>query len=56
MEKQLEEMRAAYQLNEDKLDYNGHVLRARAVENSSALVQQKRRIAQLRDSLSGLKV
>ncbi len=53
---QLGDMRAACQLNEDQLDYNGHVLREAASENLVALSQEKRKVAQLQDSLSGLKV
>ncbi len=53
---QLEDMHAACQLNEDQLNYNGHVLRDAATENLIALSQEKRKIAQLRDYLSGLKV
>lgn len=56
MEKQVVAMCATWQLSEDKLDYDGRVLRERAPENAIALMQQKRRIAQLRDSLSTLKV
>lgn len=56
MELQLEEMRAEYQLNEDKLDYDGHILQEKANENLMAVRQQKRKIARLRDSLLGLKV
>ncbi len=56
MELQLEEMRATYQLGEDKLVNDEHMLREKTTENVVALKQQKRKIAQLRDSLSGLKV
>jgi hypothetical protein len=56
MEMQLEKMRATFYLKEDKLDYEGRVLRERTVENAGTLTQQKRRIAQVKDSLSCLKV
>ncbi|EIE20915.1 hypothetical protein COCSUDRAFT_43789 [Coccomyxa subellipsoidea C-169] len=55
MELQLEEMHATYQLGEDKLVNDEHMLREKTTENVLALKQQKRKIAQLRDSLSGLK-
>ena len=52
LEQQLEEMRATYQLNTEKLEYNFTVLTARDVENSSTIQQQKRKLARLQDVLS----
>jgi dynein regulatory complex protein 1 len=52
LEQQLEEMRATYQLNTEKLEYNFTVLTARDVENSATIQQQKRKLARLQDVLS----
>ncbi len=54
LEQQLEEMRATYQLNTEKLEYNYRVLTERDMENSATLAQQKRRLTRLKDSLSTL--
>lgn len=48
-------MRAIYQLNSEKLDYNYKVLIERDSENQATISQQKRKIARLRDAFSGLK-
>ena len=44
LEQQLEEMRATYQLNTEKLEYNFRVLTERDLENSATLGQQKRKL------------
>lgn len=54
MEQQLEEMRATYQLNTEKLEYNYRVLTERDMENSATLSHQKRKLTKLKDALSGL--
>eukprot|EP01006_Ploeotia_vitrea_P047123 TRINITY_DN67094_c10_g1_i2.p1 TRINITY_DN67094_c10_g1~~TRINITY_DN67094_c10_g1_i2.p1 ORF type:complete len:652 (+),score=141.45 TRINITY_DN67094_c10_g1_i2:67-2022(+) len=54
LEQQLEEMRALYQLNAEKLDYNLRVLGERVKENEKAIQQHKRKLAKLQDVLSGL--
>jgi chromosome segregation ATPase len=55
LEQHLETMRATYQLNTEKLEYNYRVLVERDHENQSTIQQQKRKIARLRDLLSNLK-
>mmetsp|Transcript_18056 Transcript_18056/g.45712 ORF Transcript_18056/g.45712 Transcript_18056/m.45712 type:complete len:694 (-) Transcript_18056:255-2336(-) len=55
LEQYLEAMRATYQLNTEKLEYNYRVLVERDHENQSTINQQKRKIARQRDILSGLK-
>ena len=54
LEQQLEEMRATYQLNSEKLDYNYRVLTERDMENTATLQQQRRRLMRLKDTLSNL--
>jgi dynein regulatory complex protein 1 len=55
LEQQLEEMRATYQLNQEKLDYNYRVLVERDSENTSTIKQQKKRLTRMADLLSTLK-
>lgn len=55
LEQHLEAMRATYQLNTEKLEYNYRVLVERDHENQGTIAQQKRKIARQRDLLSGLK-
>lgn len=47
-------MRATYQLNTEKLEYNYRVLTERDMENSATLAHQKRKLTKLKDALSGL--
>jgi dynein regulatry complex protein 1 len=54
LEQQLQEMRATYQLNSEKLEYNYRVLMERDMENRSALKQHGRRLARLREQLANL--
>lgn len=54
LEQQLQEMRATYQLNTEKLEYNYRVLSERDMENSATLSHQKRKLNKLKDALSGL--
>ena len=56
LEQHLESMRAVYQLNQEKLDYNCSVLSERENENSSTISQQKRRLSSFQSALSALKV
>ncbi len=44
LEQQLQQMRATYQLNQEKLEYNFQVLRKRDEENTITKSQQKRKI------------
>ncbi|KAG5459892.1 MAG: hypothetical protein BJ554DRAFT_8132 [Olpidium bornovanus] len=59
LEQQLQQMRATYQLNTEKLDYNFQVLKKRDEENTITMNQQKRKITRLtvgkRDVLNTLK-
>lgn len=55
LEQQLEHMRATYQLNSEKLDYNHQVLKKRAEENSITISQQKRKISKMQDLLNVLR-
>lgn len=52
----MESMRAAYQLNQEKLDYNYRVLLERDAENLATITQQKRKVSKQRDLLSSLMV
>ena len=55
LEQHLEVMRATYQLNTEKLEYNYRVLVERDHENTDTINQQKRKISRQRDILSNLK-
>eukprot|EP00227_Mantoniella_beaufortii_P020533 CAMPEP_0197588540 /NCGR_PEP_ID=MMETSP1326-20131121/9790_1 /TAXON_ID=1155430 /ORGANISM="Genus nov. species nov., Strain RCC2288" /LENGTH=456 /DNA_ID=CAMNT_0043153381 /DNA_START=206 /DNA_END=1573 /DNA_ORIENTATION=+ len=55
LEQHLEAMRATYQLNTEKLEYNYRVLVERDHENQSTISQQRRKIARQRESLLSLK-
>ncbi|CAM9689132.1 unnamed protein product [Ascophyllum nodosum] len=54
LEQQLEEMRATYLLNTEKLEYNYRVLTERDMENNATLSHQKRKLTKLKDALSGV--
>ena len=56
LEQHLEAMRATYQLNQEKLEYNYRILSERDHENQITINQQKRKISRQRDVLSNLKV
>ncbi|KAJ3095060.1 hypothetical protein HDU96_001362 [Phlyctochytrium bullatum] len=55
LEQQLQQMRATYQLNTEKLEYNFQVLKKREEENGTILSTQKRKITRLTDHLNSLK-
>ncbi|KAK5664766.1 hypothetical protein BDV3_002123 [Batrachochytrium dendrobatidis] len=55
LEQQLQQMRATYQLNTEKLEYNFQVLKKREEENGTILGAQKRKINRLTDHLNVLK-
>mmetsp|Transcript_22481 Transcript_22481/g.73000 ORF Transcript_22481/g.73000 Transcript_22481/m.73000 type:complete len:675 (+) Transcript_22481:78-2102(+) len=55
LEQHLEAMRATYQLNTEKLEYNYRVLTERNLENTHTINQQRRKIARQRDILSSYK-
>lgn len=48
-------MKATFQLNAEKLEYNLHVLKKRDEENTLTISQQKRKITRLQDVLTGLR-
>ena len=47
LEQTLQEMRATYQLNTEKLEYNYRVLSERNKENQTTIAQQKRKLSRL---------
>lgn len=53
LNEQLEEIRATYQLNTEKLDYNYRVLTDLDVEKHAELTKYKKRLSKLKDQLSG---
>lgn len=55
LEQQLQQMKATYQLNQEKLEYNYQVLQKRDEENAKTKAQQKRKITKLQDALTHLK-
>lgn len=54
LKEQLEEIRATYQLNTEKLDYNYRVLTELDVEKNAELARYKRRLAKLKDQMNQL--
>lgn len=54
LKEQLEEIRATYQLNTEKLDYNYRVLTELDVEKNAELARYKRRLARLKEQLNNL--
>ncbi|RDD44726.1 Dynein regulatory complex protein 1 [Trichoplax sp. H2] len=56
LEQQLQAMRATYQLNQEKLEYNFQVLKKRDEENTVTKSQQKRKITRLQDVLNNLRI
>ncbi|XP_041360792.1 dynein regulatory complex protein 1-like [Gigantopelta aegis] len=56
LEQQLQQMRATYQLNQEKLEYNFQVLKKRDDENTITKSQQKRKITRLQDVLNNLRI
>lgn len=56
LQQQLQQMKATYQLNTEKLEYNFQVLRKRDEENTITKSQQKRKITRLQDVLTNLKI
>ncbi|XP_061289053.1 dynein regulatory complex protein 1 [Bos javanicus] len=55
LEQQLQQMKATYQLNQEKLEYNFQVLKKRDEESTVIKSQQKRKINRLHDVLNNLK-
>ena len=56
LEQQLQQMKATYQLNQEKLEYNFQVLKKRDEENTITKSQQKRKITRLQDNLNNLRL
>ncbi|CAK8681370.1 dynein regulatory complex protein 1-like [Clavelina lepadiformis] len=56
LEQQLQQMKATYQLNQEKLEYNFQVLKKRDEENTITKSQQKRKITRLQDTLNSLRL
>ncbi|XP_077187306.1 dynein regulatory complex protein 1 [Paroedura picta] len=55
LEQQLQQMKATYQLNQEKLEYNFQVLKKRDEENTIIKSQQKRKLNRLHDVLNNLR-
>lgn len=55
LEQQLQEMRATYQLNKEKLNYNYRVLHEQDMENRNTLKEQKRKLSRLEEQVSNSK-
>ncbi|KAM5293231.1 dynein regulatory complex protein 1 isoform 2-T2 [Ctenodactylus gundi] len=55
LEQQLQHMKAMYQLNQEKLEYNFQVLKKRDEESTVIKSQQKRKINRLQDILNNLR-
>ncbi|XP_014699021.1 dynein regulatory complex protein 1 isoform X1 [Equus asinus] len=55
LEQQLQQMKATYQLNQEKLEYNFQVLKKRDEESAVIKSQQKRKINRLHDILNNLR-
>ncbi|XP_053523021.1 dynein regulatory complex protein 1 isoform X2 [Artibeus jamaicensis] len=56
LEQQLQQMKATYQLNQEKLQYNFQVLKKRDEESTVIKSQQKRKINRLHDTLNNLRL
>ncbi|XP_045142522.1 dynein regulatory complex protein 1 [Echinops telfairi] len=56
LEQQLQQMKAIYQLNQEKLEYNFQVLKKRDEESTVIKSQQKRKINRLNDILNNLRL
>ncbi|KAM9316350.1 dynein regulatory complex protein 1 [Gastrophryne carolinensis] len=56
LQQQLQQIKATFQLNQEKLEYNYQVLRKRDEENTITKSQQKRRITRLQDVLNNLRI
>ncbi len=55
LQQQIQQMKATFQLNSEKLEYNFQVLKKRDEENCITISQQKRRITRLQDTLNNLR-
>ena len=55
LQQQIQQMKATFQLNAEKLEYNYQVLKKREEENILTISQQKRRLTRLQDVLNNLR-
>lgn len=55
LQQQIQQMKATFQLNAEKLEYNFQVLKKRDEENTVTISLQKRRITRLQDTLNNLR-
>ncbi|XP_068136038.1 dynein regulatory complex protein 1 [Hyperolius riggenbachi] len=56
LQQQLQQIKATFQLNQEKLEYNYQVLKKRDEENTITKSQQKRKITRLHDVLNNLRI
>ncbi|KAJ8009536.1 hypothetical protein DPEC_G00089900 [Dallia pectoralis] len=56
LQQNLQQMKATYQFNQEKLDYNLHVMKKRDEENTINKSTQKKRITRLQDTVCSLKI
>lgn len=55
LQQQIQQMKATFQLNSEKLEYNFQVLKKRDEENTLTISQQKRRLTRLQDTLNNFR-
>ena len=55
LQQQIQKMKATFQLNAEKLEYNFNVLKKRDEENTVTISLQKRRLTRLQDTLNNLR-
>lgn len=55
LQQQIQQMKATFQLNAEKLEYNFQVLKKRDEENTVTISMQKRRLTRLQDTLNNLR-
>ena len=55
LQQQIQQMKATFQLNAEKLEYNFQVLKKRDEENTVTISQQKRKLTRMQDSLNTLR-
>lgn len=56
LQQQIQQMKATFQLNAEKLEYNFQVLKKRDEENMVTISQQKRRLTRLQDTLNNHRI
>merc|ERR1711998_529569 len=54
LEQDFQQIRATFQLNQEKLDYNYQILHEKDQENLNVIIQLKRKITRLQDALSNM--